>query len=77
MYQRIFIKINSTYIKQTLRFLFKFLKINLGKRTLYYDLYCNIKTNVNSLRLMIKLREWELTQSQLSTGYKRSYRTLQ
>ncbi len=48
-------RLNSIYIKQTLRFFFKFLKINFGKRTLYYNPYRNIKTNVNNPRLIAEL----------------------
>ncbi len=32
--------------------LFKFLTINLRKKTLYYNLYCDMRTNANKLRLM-------------------------
>ena len=40
-----------------LRFLFRFLRINFGGGTLYYDLYYDIRVSVNSLRLMAELRE--------------------
>ncbi len=49
-------EVKLTYIKQTPQFLFKFLKINLGKRTSYYNLYRNIKASVNILRLIDKYR---------------------
>ena len=43
------IKLSSIYIKQTLRFLFRFLKINFGEGTLCYGLCHNIKASVNKL----------------------------
>ncbi len=38
-------------------FFFKFLKINLGRRTSYYNLYRDIKISVNNLRLIDKRRK--------------------
>ena len=38
-------------------FLFKFLRINLGKGPSYHDLYRDIEASVNNLRLMVELRE--------------------
>src|SRR6266566_2503925 len=52
----IFTKLNSIYTRQTLQFLFKFLRINLGKGTLYYNLYRDIKVNVNRPRLIVEPR---------------------
>ena len=52
-----FTKSSSTYIKQTPRFLFRFLKINLKRKTSYHDLYRDIRVNANSPRLMTKPRE--------------------
>jgi len=64
-----------TYIKQTLQFLFKFLRINLEEKTSCHDSYRDIKANANKPSANGKTSERKLTRSQLSTGYKRSYRT--
>src|SRR6266699_7126021 len=44
---RIFMKISSIYTRQMLRFFFRFLRINLGRRISYYDLCCDIRINAN------------------------------
>ncbi|SRR6266699_1673894 len=50
------IRLSSTYIKQMLRFFFRFLEINFGGGTSYYDLYRDIKISTYSLRLIIEPR---------------------
>src|SRR6266699_461268 len=54
--KQIFTKTSLIHTKQTPRFLFRFLRINLGRGTLYHDLYHDIKISANSPRLMAEPR---------------------
>src|SRR6266566_9570997 len=49
-----FTKSNLAYIRQTPRFLFRFLGINLEKKILCHDLYCDMRVNANNFWLMAK-----------------------
>src|SRR6266699_3756753 len=59
-----------TYIRRTLQFLFRFLRINLEKGTSCHDPYRNMRTSVNGPSNNGKTSERKLTRSQLSAGYK-------